>query len=145
PELGYSYGEIAGMSRSQHRSQGMGSAERKGSQKNYLITLTGDTAKKDVFEGIDISWGRLKGGAEIGTQLGQALAQLTPAHPESLLPALAKVRPMIAAIDDPLARRKLKELDEVMALCAGLSFEAQADKFSVTPGANLKVNVSAIS
>ena len=32
PELGYSYGEIAGMSRSQHRSQGMGTAERKGSQ-----------------------------------------------------------------------------------------------------------------
>ena len=145
PALGYSYGEIAGMSRSQHRSQGMGSAERKGAQKNYLVTLVGDTAKKDLFDGIDITWGRLKGGAPIGTQLNQALEQLAPAHPEALLPMLAKIRPMIASIDDPLARRKLTELDEVMALCAGLSFEAQADKFSVTPGANLKVNVTAIS
>src|SRR5262249_3781994 len=33
PELGYSYGEIAGTSRSQHRSQGMGAPEQKGSQK----------------------------------------------------------------------------------------------------------------
>ena len=143
PELGLSYGEIAGMSRSQHRSQGMGSAERKGSQKNYLLTLAGDTATKDPFEGVDISWARLKGGAEIGSQIGQALQVFVPAHPEELLPRLAKVRPLIAAIDDPLARRKLKELDELMALCAGLSVEAQADKFSVTPGGSLKVNFTA--
>jgi LmbE family N-acetylglucosaminyl deacetylase len=49
-ELGYSYSEIAGMSRSQHRSQGMGAAERKGSTKNYLVTISGDRATKDVFE-----------------------------------------------------------------------------------------------
>ena len=84
PELGYSYGEIAGMSRSQHRSQGMGSAERKGSQKNYLVTVSGDTAKKDPFEGVDISWNRLKGGADIGTQVGQTLGAFVPAHPEDL-------------------------------------------------------------
>ena len=34
PVLGHSYGEIAGMSRSLHKSQGMGAPERKGSQKN---------------------------------------------------------------------------------------------------------------
>ena len=49
PELGYSYAEIAGMSRSQHRSQAMGSPERKGSQKTYLNTEVGDRATKDFF------------------------------------------------------------------------------------------------
>ncbi len=39
PVLGYSYGEIAGMSRSQHRSQGMGSPERKGSRREYFVTI----------------------------------------------------------------------------------------------------------
>lgn len=144
PELGYSYGEIAGMSRSQHRSQGMGSAERKGSQKNYLITVSGDTATKDVFEGVDISWKRLPGGAEIDAELRQALEAFVPAHPEELLPRLAKVRPLIASISDPLAKRKLGELDELMALAGGVSLEAQADKFSIIPGANLKVNFTAI-
>jgi len=65
PELGYSFGEIAGMSRSQHRSQGMGAGERKGSMKNYLITLAGDKATKDVFEGINTSWTRFPGGAAV--------------------------------------------------------------------------------
>src|SRR5579871_3799220 len=51
PELGYSYAEIAGMSRSQHRSQGMGAPEQKGSTKNYLVTLSGDRATKSPFEG----------------------------------------------------------------------------------------------
>jgi hypothetical protein len=35
-------------------------------------------------------------------------------HPEKSLPALAKARPLIAAIDDPLAKAKLAELDEAM-------------------------------
>ncbi len=149
PELGYSYGEIAGMSRSQHRSQAMGTAERKGSQKNYLLTLAGDTATKDLFDGMDLGWSRFAGGAAVGMEVKQALDSFVPAHPEALLPALARIRPQIAAIaqatKDPLPGQKLKELDELMALCSGLALEAQADKFAVTPGASLKVNLSAIA
>src|SRR5580698_4084472 len=58
-ELGFSYAEIAGMSRSQHRSQGMGAPEQKGSQKQYLVTIAGDKATKDVFDGIDTTWSRV--------------------------------------------------------------------------------------
>src|SRR5580700_3550629 len=58
PVLGYSYGEIAGMSRSQHRSQAMGAPERKGSTKAYLVTIAGDKATTDPFDGLDTSWGR---------------------------------------------------------------------------------------
>ncbi|HEY2844772.1 MAG TPA: PIG-L family deacetylase, partial [Bryobacteraceae bacterium] len=140
PELGYSYGEIAGMSRSQHRSQAMGTAERKGSQKNYLITLAGDKATTDIFQGIDTSWSRLPGGAEVRTLIEQAQAAFVPQHPEALLPILAKVRPLIAtaAQKDALAGRKLRELEETMALCAGLWLDAGADKYAVTPGGNTK-------
>ncbi|HEY3743283.1 MAG TPA: PIG-L family deacetylase, partial [Bryobacteraceae bacterium] len=60
--LGHSYGEIAGMSRSMHRSQGMGSAERKGSQVQYFVTIAGDPAKTDLFDGINTTWDRV--GAE---------------------------------------------------------------------------------
>ena len=66
PELGYSYAEIAGMSRSQHRSQGMGAPEQKGSQKQYLVTIAGDKATKDVFDGIDTTWSRVPGGRQMG-------------------------------------------------------------------------------
>jgi LmbE family N-acetylglucosaminyl deacetylase len=145
PEIGYSYGEIAGMSRSQHRSQGMGAAERKGSQKGYLQTIAGDKAAKDVFDGIDISWTRLPGGGEVGGMLQQARGAFEPMHPEALIPALTKARPLIAAIKDPLAERKLKELDETIALCAGLWVDASADKAAVTPGGSVKVGVTALA
>ncbi|MEO5922712.1 MAG: PIG-L family deacetylase [Bryobacteraceae bacterium] len=143
PELGFSYGQIAGMSRSQHRSQGMGAAERPGAQKNTLVTLAGDKATKDLFEGIDISWGRITGGTRVTPIVERALAAFEPAHPEKLLAALAEARPLIAAINDPLAQRKLVELDELMALASGLYLEAQANDFAVTPGSDLKVNASA--
>jgi LmbE family N-acetylglucosaminyl deacetylase len=144
PELGYSYGQIAGMSRSQHRSQGMGSAERPGSQRNTLLTIGGDNATKDLFDGVDTSWARVAGGARVAPVVARALAQFEPAHPEKLLPILAEARPLIGSISDPLAQRKLRELDELMALASGLSLEAQANDFSVTPGADLRVNTSAI-
>jgi LmbE family N-acetylglucosaminyl deacetylase len=145
PEIGYSYGEIAGMSRSQHRSQGMGAAERRGSQKGYLQTIAGDKATKDSFDGIDISWTRLPGGAEPGEILRQARAAFAPAHPEALLPALIKARPLIASIKDPLAERKLAELDETIALCAGLWVDASADKAAVAPGGGVKVGITALA
>ena len=149
PELGYSYNEIAGMSRSQHRSQAMGTAERKGLLTNYLVTLSGDKARKDIFEGINITWSRLQGGAAVSAVLDQAAKEFVPAHPEALLPLLAKARQLAASIaaqtKSPIAARKLTELEETIALCGGVWLDAQADKFEITPGGNLKVTLTALS
>ena len=148
PELGASFGEIGGASRSANRTQGTGAAEPKGSQIASMETVVGDKATKDLFENLDITWNRLPGGAPVGEAVKQALDSFVPAHPEALLPVLVKTRPLIAAIvastKDPLAERKLKELDELVALCSGLSLEAQSDKAAVSPGAALRVNFTAI-
>ena len=90
PELGYSYGEIGAISRSTNRSQGQGTAQRKGSQKQALITVEGDKATKDLFDGIDITWNRIPGGAPVGALLAKTLEAFVPAHPEAMLPALAQ-------------------------------------------------------
>src|SRR5438270_2593624 len=50
PLLGKSYNEIAGISRSQHRSQAMGTGERRGPSKNYLTLVAGDPAAADPFD-----------------------------------------------------------------------------------------------
>ncbi len=139
PLLGYSYAEIAGMSRSMHRSQAMGAPERKGSQKQYLVTVAGEPAKSGVFDGIDISWRRLPGGAAIGTLIAKAQAAFHPDRPAAILPYLAQARPLIAAIHDPIAERKLKELDETMALAAGVWAGVLAGRWDVTPGDSLKL------
>jgi LmbE family N-acetylglucosaminyl deacetylase len=144
PELGYSYGEIAGMSRSQHRSQGMGAREQKGAMKNYLVTIAGDKAAKDPFDGIDTKWSRVPGGAPIQPALEKTLADLIPAHPENLLKGLTELRARMIAITDPLIAYKLKQLDETIAKCAALSIEASSDKFAVTPGGSLKIGITAL-
>ena len=144
PELGASFGEIGGASRSANRTQGTGAAETKGSQMVAMETISGDKATKDLFENLDITWNRVPGGAAVQPIVTQALTAFVPAHPEALLPQLTQARPLIAAIKDPLAERKLKELDDLIALCAGLSLEAQSDKAAVSPGATLRVNFTAI-
>ncbi len=87
PVLGKSYGEIAGVSRSQHRSQAMGSGERKGPSRNFLMTIGGDPATKDLFDGVDITWTRLPGGAAIGKLLSPEPLPLlsSPEHPEKTI------------------------------------------------------------
>jgi len=144
PELGYSYGEIAGMSRSLHRSQGMGAAERKGSTKNYLVTIAGDRATKDVFEGIDTSWSRVPGGADVAPLLEKARDTYSGLHAETLLPLLVEARAKIAAINEPLAMRKLHELDEAIGLVSGLWTDAAADKYAATPGTSIKISFTAL-
>jgi LmbE family N-acetylglucosaminyl deacetylase len=142
--LGHSYGEIAGMSRSMHRSQGMGSAERKGSQQQWFTIIAGEPADKDLFQGIDLTWNRV-GGEDIAKQLHEATARFDPEHPENTIPRLLTVRPQIAAMKNGFAKEKLTELDEAVALCAGVALEATASAYRVTPGGSLKITVSAIN
>lgn len=145
PELGYSWGEIAGISRSMHRSQAQGSPERRGENKNYFVTNAGDKPAKDLLDGINTTWTRLPGGAPIGQIFTKALASYNPSNPEALLPLLAQARPLIAAIDDPIAKRKLTELDEAIAAADGIWVDALADKAVVAPGGNVKVTLSALN
>jgi len=145
PVLGKSYTEIAGISRSQHRSQGMGAPERRGPSHNYLITIAGAPADHDAFDDVGTAWARVPGGEAIGRILAEAERTFVPAEPDKAIPLLLRARPLIAAIDDPLARRKLKELDETLALCSSLWLDATADRYAAAPGSTVNVELEAIN
>jgi LmbE family N-acetylglucosaminyl deacetylase len=138
PVLGYSYGEIAGASRSMHRSQGMGAPERKGTQKNFLQTIAGDPAQKDPFDGIDLTWDSIPGSAEVSRLLAEANRTFDLEHPEKTVPLLLQAEPLLAALHQPVAERKHRELLDAIALCSGLWLDAAADKYAVVPGGVLK-------
>ncbi|MGH9628961.1 MAG: PIG-L family deacetylase, partial [Bryobacteraceae bacterium] len=145
PVLGYSYTEIAGMSRSMHRSQGMGSPERRGSRKQFLTHVAGDPAKADLFDSISLRWDRLPGGAEAGAILSQAARSFLPEQPAKTIPHLLKARALIAAMPGELAALKLEELDRAIGLCAGIWLDASAATGTVTPGADLKISLNAVN
>jgi LmbE family N-acetylglucosaminyl deacetylase len=145
PVLGKSYTEIAGISRSQHRSQGMGAPERRGPSRNYLVTIAGPPADHDVFDEVDTAWTRVPGGEAVGRILAEAERTFVPEQPAKTIPVLLKARPLIAAIDDPKATQKLQELDEALALCGGLWLDATADRYAAVPGAAVKIELEAIN
>jgi LmbE family N-acetylglucosaminyl deacetylase len=145
PILGYSYQELANMSRSMHHSQGTGAMRQVNPGTTSFGLVAGEPSSKDLFDGIDTTWNRLPGGAAVGPILEGAIRDFEPAHPEKAIPALAKARPLIAAIADPLAKIKLAELDETIALCAGLFVEAQAQQAQVSPGGQLSVTTTVLN
>ena len=127
--LGYSYGEIAGWSRSQHRSQAMGAAERKGSQMNYFTPIKGEAAKEDLWEGIDTTWNRVPGGAPVGDLLARAAREFDGAKPTAVLPHLLAARKLLTGKTDHYSVLKRRDLDETIAMVAGLWTELQAPKY----------------
>src|ERR1035438_2665364 len=99
----------------------------------------------DLFDGIEHSWKRLPGGAAVDAILSQAIREFDWQHPDRTIPLLAKARPLVAAISDPLAKIKLAELDETIARCAGIWADAQAREGNVTPGAHVAVTMTVVA
>jgi LmbE family N-acetylglucosaminyl deacetylase len=145
PVLGHSYAEIAGMSRSMHRSQGMGAPERRGSSKNFLVLVAGEPASQDMFDGIDTTWNRIPGGAPIGQILAEAAHGFDVEHPEKTVPALLEAKKLMANLHQPAVDLKRRELDEAIVLCSGLWLDATADKYAVVPGGDLKISATALN
>ncbi len=93
PLLGKSYGEIAAESRSMHKSQGFGSAKQRGEILDFFKPLKGDTAGlKDIFEGMDFTWKRVKGGEKIGKQITKILKDYKVENPSSSKIDLEKLK-----------------------------------------------------
>ncbi len=145
PVLGFSYAEIAGVSRSMHRSQGFGAPRRKGSVVNSLLTVAGEPARRDLMEGIDTSWNRVKGGRAVGELLERAIEEFKPEAPWEIVPLLVEARRKMAALDDAWIPLKLRELDETLALVAGLWLDVTAASGDVTPGSEVDVSAVALN
>ena len=146
PLSGYSFDQLASMSRGMHRSQGFGALGMAGGAgRGGAGPAAADSAGPDVFDGIDHSWNRLPGGAGVGALVAQAIREYDVEHPEKLVPTLAKARPLVAAMADPLAKVKLVELDELIARCAAIWADAQARQGQATPGARVPVSLTVLA
>jgi len=140
PLLGMSYTEISAISRTMHKSQGFGSGGRRDEVLNYFQLLKGDDAQKDLLEGIDISWNRIKGGKEIGKMIEQAIENFDHLNPALIMPELVSIYRKISSIDDEYWKEvKLKELKGIIRSCVGIWVEAISQDFFVSPGDNIDI------
>lgn len=163
PILGKSYGEIAAESRSNHKTQGFGSAKQRGDAFEYFKTILGDAPKTDLMDGVDVSWTRIPFGTPIATQLATITKAFNDDAPETSVPALVK---LLGEVDQTVAtnkafqtvrltevanssydywhKQKTKELKDLIAACAGLWFEAYVDEPAYAMEENVSVRAQVI-
>ncbi|MDT3403841.1 PIG-L family deacetylase [Mucilaginibacter terrae] len=140
PILGKGYGEIAAESRSNHKSQGFGSARQRGQSFEYFKTILGEAPKEDLLDGTLTTWKRVKGGDDIATNLSIISKAFDADAPEKSVPELVKLRTKIEKVSDVYWRTlKLKELDNLIAACAGLWFESYAAEASYALGDSIAI------
>jgi LmbE family N-acetylglucosaminyl deacetylase len=158
--LGRSYTEIAGQSRSMHKSQGFGAAERRGTWMNDFKLTAGEPATSDLFEGVDLSWKRYgERGEEVGKILRKVEEGFRATDPAASVPGLVEAWTAIGRLidaaappspsspsrkseslsSDPLLAAKRAEVVEAIRACLGLWTEAIAADVSAAPGAEVKV------
>ena len=137
PVLGISYGEIAGRSRAMHKSQGFGNfggGGGSGPQYQSFQFLDGEPATNDIMDGIDTTWNRVAGGAEIGKQADEIIAKFDTNNPSASVEALLGVKKILTTLaKGMLVEEKQKQLDKILQNCLGLSVVITTSKGEVTP------------
>jgi LmbE family N-acetylglucosaminyl deacetylase len=143
--LGEGYGEMAGRSRSVHKSQGAGTPQSVGITNEYFKLIDGQPVKTSLYDNIDISWGRV-GRKEIGTAVQKLIDNFAFVDPSRNITALLAIRKQIETVKDPFWKaQKLKEIDEIIVSAAGIMAEALADNPDATPGSTVPVTLNLIS
>ena len=146
--LGKSNQEIAALSRSRHQSQGFGSTGTRGDEDEYLEFLKGEMPKDktNIFDGIDTSWNRIKGGKQIGEILSSVEKNFDFKNPSASIPELVKAYQLIQKLDENHWKNiKTEEIKKIMSSCAGLYLEAVAGNQESTQGSIVKLKLEAIN
>lgn len=136
PLLGLSYTEIAGRSRSMHKSQGFGAAETRGEMLEYLRFIKGDRPKtKDIFEGIDMTWGRVGPGTDAQRAVEALVAGFDPLDPAASLPELMTAHNAITVNHEVEWSYVMSDrINSLIAQCLGTTSEVVASHALVTQG-----------
>lgn len=146
PLLGKSYTEIAGESRSQHKSQGFGAPERRGTRFDGFQLVAGDPADADPLEGVDLTWARVPGGDAVRATIDEAIRAFDAARPDKVLPLLLKAHAQLDELgNDPWVAVKRADLLEVIRGAAGLWVEAVAPAYAASPGETVPVSVTVVN
>ncbi|KJD34290.1 LmbE family protein [Tamlana nanhaiensis] len=148
PHKGLSNNEIAAISRSQHLCQGFGRLSSRGTSKDYIELLKGDALQgsNSIFEGIDTSWNRIKGGQAIGAILYDIEKHFNFSNPSIHIPQLIEAYKLIQNIEDTHWKtQKTQAIKNIIEMCAGLYLEASASNHWATPGDLVNINLEAVN
>ncbi len=145
---GRSFAELAARSRSMHRTQGFANFSvatwGSGPRTESFKLLAGEPAENDIMDGVDTTWGRVPGGAEIGALADGVIARFDPKDPSESVPALLALKGRLAKLaGDPVVEEKRRQLDRILQACLGLSVETVVSQRDIVPGEPLGLTTTA--
>jgi hypothetical protein len=114
----------------------------------YLEFLKGTSLnnKNNIFDGIDTTWNRVKGGAAVGELIQKILKEYDFKNPALSVPNLVKAYAMVQLLEDEHWKTiKTEELKKVIAACSGLYLEGVAENQTATPNSSLNLKIEAIN
>jgi len=153
PVSGESFSVISNRSRRMHITQfglpdpaapagGGGRGGAPGANPVASLRLAGgDPVTTDIMDGIDTTWARIPGAAEIGRLADEVIAKFNPQDPSASVPALLDLRARLAALTarDPLVDEKRALLDRILQDCLGLTAETTLPQAEAVPGEALSL------
>lgn len=144
---GKSIGELAGESRSQHKSQGFGVSRQRGNSKEYFSLVAGEPVKQGLMDGVTTSWDRVKNAEGIEAMINGIIRLYDMEHPDASIPALLQLKSRLLAIQpyDQWVKIKLRDLDRIIQHCAGIYAEAIVTQPAVVTGDSAKVMLNIIN
>ena len=138
--LGKGYGEIAADSRSNHKSQGFGTAKQRGQSYEYFKTILGDAPRTDLMDGVNTTWKRVAGGDEINIRINDLEKSFNAENPTKSLPLLMDIYASTQKLTDTYWKtQKLKELNLLIPACAGLWLESYAASSTYALGDSISI------
>src|SRR5437879_6672582 len=141
PVSGESFASIAARSRGMHKTQGFGIGGppvNEGSRIEPFVLLAGDAATQDLLDGVDTTWTRVPGGAEIARSIDEAIARFNAQDAAARVPALLAIRRRLAALPvDPIVSDKREQPARITQACPRLQVHPVADRADVVPGGRL--------
>ena len=142
PIAGFSNGEIAAKSRSQHKSQGFGVALQRGNWSEYFSPVAGDTSMSTPFDKLQPKWNELKEGKKILSTIQACINRFDFRNPSLSIPQLLELRHQFLHVEkEPWISPKMAELERLIADCAGLwvSAYSYSDRVAINDTAHIQV------
>ncbi len=144
---GETFADIAGLSRSMHKTQGFGTYRSRGGnggprQESFQL-IDGVPETNDIMDGIDTTWNRVPGGSDIEQTTSEVIAHFDRQDPSASVPALLKLRSLLTS-KDSIIQEKRAQLDHILQLCLGLEVATTIPQADVVPREPLELHELAI-
>ena len=144
-QLGMGYGELAGLSRSLHKSQGAGTQSVAGVKTEYFSFVAGTPAKETLFDKIPLNWSE-KGIDNLDELIDIIVLSFDYNYPDKSLHSLLMLRKRIAEVKDiHLRQDKLAAIDHIILSCSGFMGEVVTSQAEAIAGKSYNFHLNVVA